>query len=265
MGGHPVVVHGRDGDRYRIDDRALAPLTVQVDRLAAARARVGSYKNLLIVPRPDGDVPEEVLRAGVLDAIADCATRLGGTSSSFALPTWAKWARTVTDAKAAKGWPKVFADGRGLAWALTSVWEGASPAGSTGGHLRDLTAAFLDEVEPLVGPTAAAAEAWRVAAATWHGVAEAALPLDVPAFARLRELTVAVQQAIVAEGDEGRPDAAAAAAELWPLRAELDAAPPITTGERDDLFAALAARLREAHAAERTAVAEMAAIPARAG
>jgi hypothetical protein len=36
-------------------------------------------------------------------------------------------------------------------------------------------------------------------------------------------------------------------------------------GERDDLFAALAARLREAHAAEKVAVAEMAAIPARAG
>jgi hypothetical protein len=157
----------------------------------------------------------------------------------------------------------VFADGRGLAWALTSVWEGASPAGSTGGHLRDLTAAFLDEVEPLVGPTAAAAEAWRAAAVAWHGVAEAALPLDVPAFARLRELTVAVQQAVVAEGDDGEPDAAAAAAELWALRAELDTAPPLSTSERDDLFVALGARLREAHAAEKAAVQELAAIPAR--
>ncbi|WP_250556765.1 BtrH N-terminal domain-containing protein [Pseudonocardia lacus] len=260
MGGHPVVVHGRDGDRYRVDDRVLAPLTVPVAQLDAARARVGSYKNLLVVPRPEGDVPEGTLRDAVLDAIADCATRLGGTSSSFALPAWAKWARTITDGTAAKGWPRVFADGRGLVGALASVWEGASPAGMTGGHLRDLTAAFLEEVEPLVGPTAPAARAWRAAAAAWHEVAETALPVDVPEFARLRELTAAVQQAVVAEGDGGAPDAAAVAAELWALRAELDGSPPLTTPERDDLFAALSARLREAHAAEKVAVAEMAAI-----
>ncbi|MCO1655040.1 BtrH N-terminal domain-containing protein [Pseudonocardia sp. S2-4] len=260
MGGHPVVVHGRDGDRYRLDDRTLAPLTVPVGRFDAARARVGSYRNLMVVPRPEGDVPEEVLRGAVLEAIADCATRLGGTSTSFALPAWAKWARTVTDARAAKGWPRVFADGHGLAWALTSVWEGASPAGMTGGHLRDLTAAFLEEVEPLVGATAPAARAWRAAAAAWHEVAETALPVDVPEFARLRELTAAVQQAVVAEGDAGAGDAEAAAAELWALRAEVDAAPPLTTPERDDLFAGLADRLRAAHAAEKAAVGELAAI-----
>jgi butirosin biosynthesis protein H-like len=265
MGGHAVVVHGRDGDRYRVDDRVLAPLTVPVERFDAARARVGSYKNLLVVPRPAGDVPEAVLRRAVLAGIADCATRLGGSSASFALPAWAKWARTITDAKAAKGWPRVFADGRGLASALASTWEGATPAGMTGGHLRDLTAAFLDDAEPLVGGTTAAAGAWREAAAAWHDVAEAALPVDVPAFARLRELTAAVQQAVVAEGDAGAADAAAAAAELWALRAELDAAPPLTVAERDDLFAALAARLRAAHAAEVAAVGELAAIGDRVG
>ncbi|QJY47438.1 BtrH N-terminal domain-containing protein [Pseudonocardia broussonetiae] len=259
MGGHPVVVHGRDGDRYRVDDRTLAPLGVPADRLRAARARVGSYKNLLVVPRPEGDVPEQVLHAAVADAITDGATRLGGTSASFALPAWAKWARTLTDAGAAKGWPRVFADGRGLTGALASVWEGASPAGATGGHLRDLTAAFLDDAGPLVGGTAPAARAWRAAAAAWHGVAEAALPVDVPPFARLRELTAAVQQAVVAEGDAGAAAAEESAGELWALRAELDATPPLSTPERDDLFAALAARLRAAHAAEVVAVAEMAA------
>jgi Butirosin biosynthesis protein H, N-terminal/Domain of unknown function (DUF4872) len=265
MGGHPVVVHGRDGDSYHLDDRGLAPLTVPVARFDAARARVGSYKNLMIVPRPTGDVPVDTLRRAVLAGIADCATRLGGTSSSFALPAWAKWARTLTDGRAAKGWPRVFADGRGLAWALTSVWEGASPVGMTGGHLRDLTAAFLDDAEPLVGGTAPAAQAWREAAAAWHDVAETALPVDVPAFARLRELTATVQQAVVADGDGGTQDAASAAAQLWALRAELDAAPPLAPAERDDLFAALAARLRTVHAAEVAAVRELAAVAERVG
>lgn len=159
----------------------------------------------------------------------------------------------------------MFADGRGLVGALASVWEGASPAGMAGGHLRDLTAAFLDDAEPLVGGTAPAAQAWRAAAVAWHDVAETALPVDVPAFARLRELTATGQQAVVADGDAGTQDAAAAAAQLWALRAELDAAPPLAPAERDDLFAALAARLRTVHTAEVAAVRESTAVTERAG
>ena len=51
-GGYPVVVYGVDGDRVRIDDRNLAPLTVDRERLDAARARVGSYKHRLVVIEP---------------------------------------------------------------------------------------------------------------------------------------------------------------------------------------------------------------------
>ncbi len=122
----------------------------------------------------------------------------------------------MTDANAAKGWPRVFADGRGLAGALASVWEGCSPAGMTGGHLRDLTARFLDEAAPVLGvDLAPAAARWREAGAAWTVAADAALPVDVPEFARLRSLTAAIQQSVVGEGDAGRADAAAAAAELW--------------------------------------------------
>jgi hypothetical protein len=267
MGGHPVVVYGRTDGVYRVDDRSLAPLTVPVERFDAARARVGSYKNLLLAPAPHGDVPAATLRSAVLVGITDCAERLGGTSSSFALPAWAKWARALTGALAAKGWPRVFADGRGLVGALASIWEGASPAGMTGGHLRDLTARFLDEAGGILdgGGTDVAAAAWREAAAAWHAVAELALPVDVPEFARLRELTATVEQCVTAEGDAGRAEAAEAAAALWALRAELDAAPPLSPGERDDLFAGLAAGVTRMHAAERAAVAELAAVGARSG
>jgi hypothetical protein len=217
----------------------------------------------MLVPAPEGDVPEEVLRRAVLTGIADCADRIGGTSTSFAVPAWAKWARTMTDAKAAKGWPRVFADGRSLTSALASIWEGASPAGMTGGHLRDLTAEFLDQADALIGGTGPAAQAWRAAGQVWHEVAETALPDDVPEFARQRELTAAIQLSIIADGDAGAAEVAAAAEELWELRARLDAEPPLTPATRDDLFAALAARLRAAHDAERAAVSELAAIARR--
>lgn len=261
MGGHAVVVHGLADGAYRIDDRGLAPLTVPLARFDAARARVGSYKNLLVSPAPRGDVPPATLRAAVRDGIADCARRLGGSSTSFALPAWAKWARLMTDRKAAKGWPRVFADGRGLVGALCSVWEGASPAGMTGGHLRDLTADFLDEAGPVLdADLSGAAAAWRGAADGWHALAERALPGDVAAFGRLRELTATIQESIVSDGDAGAAEAARAAAELWALRAELDAQPPLAPDECADLFAALGAQLAVVHAAEQAALARTATI-----
>ncbi|GAA2556242.1 BtrH N-terminal domain-containing protein [Pseudonocardia hydrocarbonoxydans] len=266
MGGHVVVVHGRAGERYLVDDRSHAPLTLPVTVLDAARARVGSYKNLLVVPEPTGDLAPETLRSALLTGLTHGVTQLRRTSTSFALPAWRKWARLVTDATAAKGWPRVFADGRGLAGALASVWEGVSPVGMTGGHRRDLTADCLDDATALLGvPTADAAGAWRAAGAAWVAVGEAALPVDVPEFARLRELTAAVEQAVLGEGDAGRATAAAAAAELWELRAGMDGEPPLPPDDRAALFAGLGAAVSAAHAAEQVAVAETAAVLERAG
>ena len=51
--GYPVVVAGRTpGGDYLVDDRGDEPLAVDGATLAAARARIVSYKHRLIVPRP---------------------------------------------------------------------------------------------------------------------------------------------------------------------------------------------------------------------
>ncbi|MFD0745305.1 DUF4872 domain-containing protein [Phytohabitans flavus] len=185
-----------------------------------------------------------LVRAG----IADCVAHLGAPSASFAVPAWGKWARLVTDTRNAKGWPRVFADGRGLTDALLSIWEGIEPVGMSGGHLRDLYADFLDEAAPLVGDTAAAASAFREAGRRWHDLAEAALPADVPEYQRLRELTADLA-AGVAAGDEGAEARATAAGELWTLRADLYEKPPADTD-----FAALGTCLSTVYEAERDAV-----------
>ncbi len=75
----------------------------------------------------------------------------------------------------------------------------------------------------------------------------------------MRELTATIEQSVLADGDAGRGEAAAAAADLWALRAQLDAEPPLRPAERADLFAALSEALRAMHAAENVAVAELAA------
>lgn len=265
-GGHPVVVIGGEGDRVHVDDRGDAPLTVDRDVLDRARARVGTYHNTLIDPRPEaGPVDGAILRAAVLEGIDQCLAQLRGNSSSFALPAWRKWSRTMTDAQHAKGWPRVFADRTGLSGALLSVWEATSALGATGGHLRGLYAAFLDEVAPTLGLAVDEVTAGLERSATlWAQLGATALG-DDPALTRLRDLTVAIREAIAADGDAGADDAAAAGAELWERRAALDAACPLTGDEVAARFEAMHDLLADIHATEVRAMAALAAARDRLG
>lgn len=245
-GGHPVVAYALTDGRVHVDDRTLAPLTVPEADFDRARARVGSYKNTMMVIRSrDTTVPADRLRAAVRAGLAATVEQLGGPSTSFALPAWRKWSKLLVDPRAAKGWPTVFADRRGLLSALASVWEMVEPAGMTGGHLRGLFADGLDDAAAVLDEPALTGEAqrWREIAGRWHTLADTALPDDVPAIARLRELTAAVTAA-VAEGDAAAGDRAAAADELWALRAEHADAPPLTpevvTGVLGDMSKQLA-------------------------
>ena len=246
-GGYPIVVHGIDGDRVRIDDRNLAPLTVSRERLAAARARVGSYQHRLVVMEPVAEIGAERLRAAARAGLADAAEHLAARSDSFGLPAWRKWSRMLTDERNKKAWPRVFAEPSGLVEALLSTYAGVEPVGGYGGHLRGLYADFLDEAAALLEePSLAdAARAFRAAAARWHELAELALPLDVPEYAELRAGLAAVHESIVARGDAGAAEAAEAAARLWDLRARLRAAPPAQLD-----YAALSAALQEIYETE---------------
>ena len=127
------------------------------ERLAAARARVGSYKHRLVTIDPeriDLDLHravEEWLRLQVEHLIE--------TSDSFSLLAWRKWARMTTDSRNAKGWPNVFADGLGIGSLRASIYTDAAH----GAHLRWLYADFLDEATELLGRNLGA-DAWRAAA-----------------------------------------------------------------------------------------------------
>ncbi|HEV3398438.1 MAG TPA: BtrH N-terminal domain-containing protein, partial [Actinomycetes bacterium] len=111
-GGPPVTVYGLDEQAgvALVDDRNRAPLTVSLDALAAARARVGSYKHRqLVLDAPAAELDTDGLRRAVLDGLAEQVEHLGQRSDSFSLPAFRKWARLLTDPGNAKGWPKVFA------------------------------------------------------------------------------------------------------------------------------------------------------------
>ncbi len=264
-GGHPVVAYAASNGRVHIDDRTLAPLTVPVADVDRARARVGSYKNAMLVVRSrDTAVPADRLRAAVRAGLAATVDQLGGPSTSFALPAWRKWSKLLVDPRAAKGWPTVFADRRGLLRALAGVWEAIEPAGMTGGHLRGVFADGLDEAAAVLEEPALTAEAqrWREIADRWHILAETALPDDVPAIALLRELTATITGA-VAEGDAGAGERAAAADKLWELRAEHADEPPMSEEQVKDILTAMSEHVAGIVAAESSAVQSLGQLLAR--
>jgi len=242
-GGGPVVIYGRAGGRVLVDDRSAGRLTVPAERLADARARVGSYGHRLIEIDPalvelDGDR----LRAAVEEGLALQVEHLSARSDSFSLPAWSKWARTLTGT-GRKAWPAVFADGRGLGSATASIYTGAG----RGEHLRSLYAEFLEEAAALLGRIELrdVAASWRQAAAAWERVADTALaPGD-----ELRALIDASASA-VGRGDEAAAEAERLARERWALQARRDAGLP----DGEILFGQLAEAVAAVYAAERAAV-----------
>jgi Butirosin biosynthesis protein H, N-terminal/Domain of unknown function (DUF4872) len=258
-GGHPVTVYGIDerAGVALVDDRNRAPLTVPLDALAAARARVGSYKHRqLALDAPAAELDAAGLAKAVRDGLAEQVEHLGGRSDSFSLPAFRKWARLLTGTSNAKAWPKVFADRVSLFDACLSVYENLEPAaGSGGGNLRGLYAQFLEEAAGLLDAPAltGAAGAYREAAARWHQVAEVALPAGREPFAEARRLTDRLQ-AQVERGDAGRRDAAATAARLWALRDRWRPEFPGGDADVEALLADLAAAVGAACAAEEAAL-----------
>ena len=148
--------------------------------MAAARGRMGSYKHRIVGLRTTpGPIPADRIRAAMRAGLEDQVDHLRSPSDSFSLPAWRKWARLMTDQRNAKAWPRVFADGIGLFGALSAIHEDVDgQVGPSGGHLRELYAASLDEAavaldNPALGD---AARAWRGVADHWEELADAAVP-----------------------------------------------------------------------------------------
>ena len=145
------------------------------ERLAAARARVGSYKHRLITIDPER--VELDLRPAVEAGLRLQVEHLSEKSDSFSLPAWRKWARMTTDTRNKKGWPTVFADGHGVGSLRASIYTSAAH----GAHLRGLYADFLDEAAGAAGARGAARRRGRVAGARRRTGRRSSMPRCRPA------------------------------------------------------------------------------------
>jgi hypothetical protein len=220
--GLVVVVLGRDTDgSYLVDDRGRSPIRVSPAVMAAARARIGSFKHRIAALRTmPGPVPAERVREAMRAGLEEQVDHLRSSSDSFSLPAWRKWSRLMTDERNPKAWPRVFADGGGLFGALVALLERVDGAvGPWGGHLRELYAASLDEAAAAIENAALhdAARAWRGVADRWDELADAAVPPDLEGAADAVEAVETLHEAVM-DGEQGRARAAAAAETAWAIR-----------------------------------------------
>lgn len=184
---HQVGVYGVEGNAVLVDDCGERLFAVPVDVFAAARARIPSDKNRLLLIDPPSSID---LPAAITAGINDHLEHLSRDSESFSLPVYKKWAKMLNDGKNKKGWGTVFKERVGLYTTLRSVFEGVTLDGTEGSGLRGMYADFLDDAAGVLNKPSLkdAAAAYRAAAAKWILFAESALPDAVPLFAETKQL-----------------------------------------------------------------------------
>lgn len=251
--GHFIVVCGREGDTFLIDDLAEQPYPVSSEMLAEARARISSYKNRLLVIE---HAPTEIdLPAAVMQGLQDCVTHLSSPSESFSLPTIRKWGKTMTDSKNKKGWLKLFEDRRGLYSTLRSIFDGIELGGAPGG-LRGLYADFLVEAARLLDKPelVEVAERYRTLGTAWSSLAEAALPDEVSIFKEAKQL-MRERHAVLMQGGEAWRNTQAITEQLRHISTEYNLEFPLE--DIVGLFTALQDRLLSIYEAEVQALAAL--------
>ncbi|MBG0560138.1 BtrH N-terminal domain-containing protein [Actinoplanes aureus] len=184
---YQVVVAGRDGGDYLVDDLADTLHVVPADVLVAAWSahRKGRHERLIVSP-PDKPVD---LPASMRAAIATTVAHLIGPVLGNAFDVnmgFSGMARLVTDLRdrrTKRGWTRRFSEPGALAFALLRLYEClelqyTAPAGT-----RPLYATFLDEAAEVLGEPriGRAAGLFRTAGEHWSAVADAALANCGPA------------------------------------------------------------------------------------
>ena len=252
-GYHVVVVRTIDDARgvVVIDDLAQLPVEVPFDVFARARARIAKQKHRLLWLGADvrANVDPDALRAAeraglraTVDGFDHPRTR------QFSLAALADWSTRVRG-DGRDSWATVFPPGERLWSGLASVHESIRGYGGGGGLLRSMFGGGLREIAAQSGDDRLAALGRRYGAPAgdpsiadaWDAVASAALPDDVPALRRTRELQSARATAYRQLGSAALPHLRAAWEESAAIRESMREAFPLTGAGTQGLLAKLAA------------------------
>ncbi|KAA3664876.1 MAG: DUF4872 domain-containing protein [Chloroflexi bacterium] len=254
--GYMVNVFGLDetNDEFILDDKSHKPMRIKTDELADARARIGSYKNrIMLIDSPNGSIQlDNAIHAG----INDCVEYLSSSSQTFSLPALTKWAKMMTDTKNKKGWPTVFKQGTGLYSSLRSLYESIKHTTTEGAALRNLYADFLDEAETVLAHPALpdAASKYREAANLWENLADTALPDNLAPLRETKRLLAEKYDIWRNEGHDGMAQIDERNQQLHEIESELNPGLPMQPTETEALFTELQTQLYALHKAETAAL-----------
>ncbi len=255
---HVVRIRGKVGRAYGIDDLAALDFELDEARLAAARARIPSFKHRLMVITEVGEC--DVVAA--LDAgLRAQVVHLSSDSESFGLAALSRWAGRMRDPRHPRGWGRIFEHGTGLFGTLASLYGAIELAGEPGqGSLRGLYADALEECalllrRPMLQDVALM---YRELSWMWQDLGKAALPEDVAALHAARQLLDARHAAVRERGGDALAQASEIDGTLRSHARQLDVEFPLTQDEREDFLAELAGRVDELADAEHDAHAALA-------
>jgi hypothetical protein len=206
----PIVVYGVEGDEVHIADRASVPLTVSVEELARARARVKKNQfRVVALGAPDMSKLPGAIQKGIWQCIAlfTEAPPKGGRDN-FGFAAYEKLAAMLTNTRNKQSWERLLPPGRRMYAALAGYgyqpgafgWARTFPSNQVDDRLH--FAKFLDEAAEILNKPdlRQVGEQFRTSSAAWLELATALLPDEVPLFKETRELLITKRDLFVQEG-----------------------------------------------------------------
>jgi hypothetical protein len=258
---YSLVVYGVDegeGVAY-LADRAATSLTISLDDLEKARARICSHKNRTLTFDAPGKLNAVTLKDAVLEGVRACVQSLTKPKiKTFSLDGLEEWSKLIINGKNAKGWPKVYTGGK-LYLALRDVYHSIETAGTGGGLYRGLFADFLDEAAMITkqkGFTDAARQ-YRELGKLWSDLAETALSSKVKPFKETKDLLARRCRLFEEQGAEALDEIRKAGERVQAQETEVVASFPLKAQETADLLEQLRGRIVALHEAETKAIASL--------
>ena len=263
----PIVVYGIEGELVHIADRASTALTVSVEELARARARVKKDRfRVLALGAPDLSKLPGAIRKGIWQCIAlfTEAPPKGGRDN-FGFAAYEKLAAMLPHTRNKQSWERLVPPGRRMYAALAGYgyqpgafgWARTFPSNQVDDRM--LYAQFLDESaeildKPDLRPVG---EQFRSSSAAWSELATALLPDQVPLFKETRELLMSKGDLFVQEGGAAIGEIQGIDQRLEEIRASVAEEFPMSADAVMGMREALAERVKKISEIEREAIAAL--------
>ena len=256
----PIVVYGYDeaADKVWIADRSNVALSVTVDELHEARARVKKDKfRVLTLDPPNPEKISSAVQAGIWDCINLYTEKPPkGSKNNFGLAAFKHWAKLLTKPKQRLSWEKEFPAGRKMYAGLTNIFHDVNVFGKVGYAERDVYADFLEETAVLLNKPALneVAMHYRASAKVWDELGPILLPHEIAPFGEARELMLKRRDLFNSQGNSALPQIKQIDDRLNTIKVEMETNFPLDEAGVVALRESIADHVMKLHNVEETAV-----------